>query len=348
MKILSYINKYALVTVLALGAVVANAQDEEAGGISFSGTVDAYYRANLNGTNDAGSGLTTAPGTSFANLPGFSLGMINLVTGYEGEKAGFVADLAFGPRGNDAVFGSTVGSTPIVNQLYVYWNVSDKLTLTLGNFNTFLGYEVISPAGNFNYSTSYMFSYGPFSHSGLKADISLTDELTFMAAIMNPTDATDFNPSNDYVGGFQLGYSNDIGGAWLNGIVSDGFYQVDLTTGWDVTDAIYLGVNATNNSDFSGAALYAQTSLSDAFALGIRGEYFVDDSGVVLTAGESVLDFTVSANYTVGGLTFVPEFRIDAASADEFMVEGDPIADPVNVTYSNSLASFVLGAYYSF
>ncbi|HAE72380.1 MAG TPA: porin, partial [Flavobacteriaceae bacterium] len=41
----------------------------------------------------------------------------------------------------------------IVNQLYMYWNVSDKVTLTMGNFNTFLGYEVISPAANFNYST---------------------------------------------------------------------------------------------------------------------------------------------------------------------------------------------------
>ena len=47
------------------------------------------------------------------------------------------------------------------------------MTVTLGNFNTFLGYEVISPAANFNYSTSYMFSYGPFSHTGMKLDFSV-------------------------------------------------------------------------------------------------------------------------------------------------------------------------------
>ena len=47
-----------------------------------------------------------APGSSFAQLPGFALGMANLVASYEGEKVGFVADLVFGPRGADAIFNS--------------------------------------------------------------------------------------------------------------------------------------------------------------------------------------------------------------------------------------------------
>ena len=80
--------------------------------------------------------------------------MVNLIGAYEGEKVGFVADLVFGPRGEDAVFASPFynanGSSNIVNQLYAYWNVSDKVKITLGNFNTFLGYEVISPTANFN------------------------------------------------------------------------------------------------------------------------------------------------------------------------------------------------------
>ncbi len=109
--------------------------------------------------------------------------MVNLIAGYEGEKVGFVADLVFGPRGSDAVFLSPyynagAGTANIINQLYTYWKVSDAVTLTLGNFNTFLGYEVISPTANFNYSTSYMFSYGPFSHTGLKADFALSDEFS--------------------------------------------------------------------------------------------------------------------------------------------------------------------------
>ncbi len=105
--------------------------------------------------------------------------MANIILSYEGEKHGFVADFVYGPRGEDAVFGSQGnGSSSIINQLYAYYNLSDKFTLTLGNFNTFLGYEVIAPAANFNYSTSYMFSTGPFSHTGLKADIALSDDIS--------------------------------------------------------------------------------------------------------------------------------------------------------------------------
>src|SRR5690606_12000152 len=66
---------------------------------SFSGSVDAYYRANLTAPNDQDA---IAPGSAFAQLPGFALGMANLIGSYEGEKVGFVADLVFGPRGSDA------------------------------------------------------------------------------------------------------------------------------------------------------------------------------------------------------------------------------------------------------
>lgn len=332
--------------VLAVG-FFAQAQDVE--GLSFSGSVDTYFRYNLNSSNDPSDGSTIAPGSSFADKPGFSLGMVNLIAGYEGEKVGFVGDLVFGPRGADAVFLSG-GSANIVNQLYVYWNVSDKLTLTMGNFNTFLGYEVISPTGNFNYSTSYMFSNGPFSHTGLKADLDLGGGFSFMAAIMNPTDATEFNPIDEYAGGAQLGYTNDKGGAWLNTVFSDGFFQIDLTTGWDITETVYVGVNATSASEsFVGGALYLQNSFSDAFALGLRGEYFgvSDDAdpagfgGVV--PGESVIDLTLSANYTVGNLTLIPEIRLDSYSLDDTVITDLPAGDT-----ASSLSSFILAAVYAF
>ncbi|UXX80724.1 porin [Reichenbachiella carrageenanivorans] len=339
----------------------AFAQEEESSKpeLSISGSVDAYYRANLNASNslltpDADGDYNTyiAPTSSFANKPGFALGMANVILGLEGKKTGFVADLVFGPRGTDAVFGSTTASSSIVNQLYAYWNVSEAVTLTIGNFNTFLGYEVISPTGNYNYSTSYMFSYGPFSHSGLKADFSFGD-VTAMLAVMNPTDATDFNPSGDYVLGAQLGY----GGAYLNFIYSDDFYQVDLTAGWDLTDALYLGVNATKAKDsFSGAALYLQNSFSDSFSLGLRGEYFKDEAGLAIAADESVIDLTLSANYSIGNLTLIPEFRMDMLSYDDgYILKGDQTYDAngnisgiANAELGKSLSSFTLAAVYAF
>lgn len=354
-------------TAVLMLAVVFFAQAQESEGFSLSGSVDTYFRTNLNAKNyvdidaDGEADFIQAPGSSFAGQPGFAIGMVNLIAGYEGEKVGFVADLVFGPRGGDAVFGSgfdsdgdglndAANAATFVNQLYVYWNVSDALTFTLGNFNTFLGYEVISPTGNFNYSTSYMFSYGPFSHTGLKADLSFGEGFSFMAAVMNPTDATEFNPSGDYVGGFQLGYTNDMGGAWLNSIISEDFFQIDLTTGWDVSETVYVGFNATSASDnFLGAALYLQNSFSDAFALGLRGEYFQDKGLGLLTMDENVIDLTLSANYSVGNLTLIPEVRLDSFSQGDFIYTEDPDpTSPASTKVTSSLSSFVLAAVYAF
>jgi hypothetical protein len=235
--------------------------------------------------------------------------------------------MVYGPRGADAVFNS-IGSAQIVNQLYAYWNVSDKVTLTLGNFNTFLGYEVISPTANFNYSTSYLFSYGPFSHTGIKADIALSESTSLMLAVMNPTDATEFNPTGSYAFGAQLGFS----GQFVNFLYDQGAYEIDFTGGFDVSDTFFLGINAAYFSGddapgFYGAALYPQIATSENFKIGLRAEYFVEDGnfGAIGTgvADSSVFAATLTGNYKVGALTIIPELRLDAASEAAFI--GDKI-----------------------
>ncbi len=315
----------------------------ESAKIQFGGSIDAYYRVNFNGDSNVD------PGTSFANLPGFALGMANLTISKDGAKAGFMADLVFGPRGEDATFLSgflrpakdgSANSSSIVNQLYAYWNISDKFKVTIGNFNTFLGYEVISPTGNFNYSTTYMFSNGPFSHTGLKFDADLGSGWSLMAGVFNPTDFTEFNPDHDYVGGVQLGYDFGDGSVYLNGLFQDGFYQLDITGGVDVTEKVYLGLNATIAQDnFAGVALYAQAGVTESLKLGIRGEYFADNGIGVIGENENVFDLTLSANYTVGNLTFIPEIRMDAASQPIYAND---------MELNKSLASFVLAAVYGF
>ena len=87
---------------------------------SFSGSVDAYYRTNFTAPNDEDA---IAPGSSFANLPGFALGMANVIASYEGKKVGFVADLVFGPRGTDAIFASPLYSATgdIMGTKNLFW-----------------------------------------------------------------------------------------------------------------------------------------------------------------------------------------------------------------------------------
>ncbi|PZX51826.1 putative OmpL-like beta-barrel porin-2 [Algoriphagus ratkowskyi] len=391
--------KNQLLVLALLLLVVANTyaqemiiqEEKESSGLTFSGSVDSYFRTNFNGPNRGEN--FQAPATSFGNLPGFSLGMANIIATYQGEKVGAVADLVFGPRGEQAVFGSPMfaggmaGSSQIVNQLYVYWNVNDVVTLTMGNFNTFLGYEVISPTGNFNYSTSYMFSNGPFSHTGLKADFALSDKWSLMAAVMNPTDMTEFNIAGTYTLGAQLGYSTDAGSTYLNFVYGDQdgklendgtlitdqysngtTFQVDLTTGFNASEAIYLGLNTTYNTTatgetftgssvsdtdgdgagFFGFAGYVQATTSEKFSIGLRGEYFnVFNGGLggvvgVNSDGDgSVFAATLSGNLRVHkNLTLIPELRMDAMS-DNFFKDND-------LNDSKNLSSFMLAAVFAF
>jgi Putative beta-barrel porin-2, OmpL-like. bbp2 len=305
--------------------------------LQIGGSLDAYYRLNLTGGD-----YDEAPGTSFANLPGFSLGMANLTFARDGEKVGFKADLVFGPRGEDATFNSPIlrpgGNSSIVNQLYMYWNITDKIKATFGDFNTFVGYEVISPVSNFHYSTSYLFSYGPFSHTGLKMDVAMTEELSLMAGVFNPTDATEYNPTNDYLGGVQLGYAVDKGSVFLNGLFGEDFYQLDITTGFDVAEKLYLGLNASTASDnFFGAVLYVQSQVSEDLRLGARAEYFEDKGLGLIGDGDHIFDLTLSANYKIKKLTIIPELRLDKVSQDVF-VDGSDL--------TSSLTSFVLAMVY--
>jgi hypothetical protein len=305
------------ITLLNISAVNAQETDEtqDAPSFNFSGTVDTYFRASF-------SEDPVAPGTSFANLNGFALGMANFIVSYEGEKSGFVADVVFGPRGTDAVFGSSGNSSELVNQLYAYYNLAEGVKITLGNFNTFLGYEVISPAANFNYSTSYMFSYGPFSHTGVKADFTLSDDISLMLGIFNQTDQTEANYDRYTAFGAQLG----LYGQFINLLAGEDYFQLDYTGGFDLSETLYAGINAAYSKSkdadagYQGFALYLQSTFSDTFSLGFRPEFFTYTSG----AGDTnVSAFTLSANLSLTeSLKIIPEVRID--SSKDLIIPGFP------------------------
>ncbi|WP_067144982.1 outer membrane beta-barrel protein [Pseudotamlana agarivorans] len=344
--------KLFTLSALLLASVVF-AQDEPKK-LSISGSVDTYYQTYLTAPDNEGVSF----GTAFAGQSGFALGMGNVIFAYEGKKAGAVLDLVVGPRGAGATFSNDIVDG-IVNQAYVYWNVSDKTTLTFGRWNTFLGYEVIAPAANFNYSTSYLFSSGPFSHMGLKADFALSDDFSLMLAVTNPWDTNDTSFTGQYALGAQLGYK----GQFLNFYYDSGAYQglgfeVDYTGGFDLTDSFFLGINAAYQTTsyvfddagdvisddfkngFYGAALYPQFAATESLSVGLRGEYF----GYHAEDGDdlpSVFATTLTASYTLENLILKPEVRLDSWSNNMPYINNDMEA-------SKNLAAFTLAAIYSF
>ncbi len=322
-----------------------------------SGFVDVYYAYSF---GDEFPSLTSRPlPTSFTETTNsFSLGMANLVFSKEG-KVGFVADLAVGPRAE--VANGFIGPTlAAIKQLYVTYSPLDWLTFTLGNYGTHVGYEVIDAPANINYSTSYMFSNGPFYHTGLKADFALSENFGAMVGLFDDTDSKfDFTPGKHL--GAQLSYSNESVGIYLNyiggkDVEGDSLsaevsgHQVDLTATFQLTEALGLGANATSktnavtegdNTGWFGAALYANYAFSELFTLGLRGEYIGDPDGEILGfADGNVLSLTASGNFHIGALTIIPEFRVDRAADEAFPGDGGK--------FSKSLPVALLAAVYSF
>lgn len=299
---------------------------------TFGGSLDAYYRTNFTAPNDDNQ---IAPATSFADTAGFSLGMANIIASYEKGKIGGVADLVFGPRGEAA-------SATVINQLFAYYNISEHTKLTIGKFNTFLGYEVISPTGNFNYSTSYLFSNGPFSHTGLKVDFTLSEDFSLMLGVFNQTDVTEFNPDGSYAVGAQLGYKSQF----LNLLYDDAGlgFEIDYTGGFDASADFYIGINAAyaanEGEGFYGVNIYPQFSATESLTIGVRGEYFQTQSDAV-SDDPSVISLTLTGSYVIEeDLIIKPEFRFDSGSEDIF-IDTDLMA-------TKSLGSFVLAAIYKF
>ena len=330
--------KKIILSALLLATTVAFAQESK---VSVSGTVDMY------GTTNFADGAGT-PGILVdnpANANRFGLGSINTVFAYDGEKSGFVADLAFGPRADDANLAGAI------NQLYAYYNVNDKTTITAGQFNTFLGYEVISPAANFNYTVSYLFNAGPFSHTGIKLDYAASEDLSYMLAVTNShaISSADGNMGGEMQFGAQVGYKGQYlnfiyGGVDGSGITDNIF--VDYTGGFDLTDSLFLGINAaySNSEDadagYQGAALYIENTFSDSFALGLRPELFQMNGA----SDETVTALTLAASSSLtDNLKVITELRMD--SSEDGIIEDGKIEA---FKTEKSVSALTIAAVYSF
>lgn len=295
--------------------------------LEISGSGDLYYKYDF-------AKVPNIP-TSFASdQNSVSLGMLDIALKKTTGKASFVGEVSFGPRGQYQSIpngdGSEVNEANSfhIQNLYATFAATDKLSFTAGYMGTFVGYEVISPLGNFHYSTSYLFTNGPFQNAGLKANYKITDKFGIMAGIFNDSwNKYQADPIKglNAVGG-QLSYVSGPVSAYFN--VLDGSVSgtvLDLTASFQITKEFKLGLNAADYSNeeevgYTGFALYPSYAITDAFALGLRGEYFKFKEG---SGDTDVTALTLSGNYKVGGLTIIPEFRMDSNSDEVMFVDSD-------------------------
>jgi hypothetical protein len=344
-------------TILLAACTIATlnlfAQDEEKPGLSISGSVDTYWKYDFSGfKNDEG---TSNIPTSFADQQNsVSIGMLDIAISQTIGKASFVGEFSFGPRSFKSIPTFQIDGEDDINiniqNLLVTYAFTEKISLTAGYMGTFVGYEVISPVPNFNYSTSYLFSFGPFQNAGLRFDWTVLDNLAIMVGIFD-----DWNVYQDFNGVSDIGaqvYWAPVGGLdmYLNFITgSPSGTILDLTASYQVTDKFFLGLNAADYSapddggGYSGVALYPQFAFSDLFSLGLRTEYF-NYKGYALEQtsipSEHVFSNTLTGNFNLGPMRFLAEVRLDDASSDFFYDK--------NTNPRSSASQFLLAAIYAF
>ena len=284
--------------------------------LEISGSADAYWKYDFAKT----ANIPTSFATDHNSV---SLGMIDVVLKKKTGKTSFVGEVSFGPRGAGQSIPDVDGQSFHIQNLYATYAASEKLSLTAGYMGTFIGYEVISPLANFHYSTSYLFTTGPFQNAGIKANYAVSSKVGLMVGLFN-------DQWNTYKATPEFGLN--AFGAQLTVTPAEGFTAyfnlltgsesgtiVDLTAAYQITPKFKLGLNAADysgvesGSGYSGLALYPSVAVSDTFGLGLRAESFKSK-----TTDTSVTAFTLSANLKSGGLTFIPEIRLDSASEKEF------------------------------
>lgn len=304
-----------------------------------SGSLDVYYRYNFaNPQSGATNNLT-----SFTNSQNsFELGMASIRADHSFGKASVTVDLGFGRRAEE--FSYTDGdpdagkngffSLASVKQAYLSYQVTDKFKLTAGKWATHVGYELVDAYLNRNYSMSYMFSYGPFFHTGLKADIALGGKSALMVGIANPTDFSSTMSSSKFIiGQFATGTSNDKVKIYLNYqggkyTLGSNLQHVDLVVTAALADKFSIGVNGTSqwrkpkggeSNNWWGAALYLNADPTSNFGLTLRGEY-VDDEKDVLGGyiASKIFAATLSGNIKIGNLSIIPEIRLDNSNKEIF------------------------------
>ena len=338
-------------------AINASVEEESKSKTIISGSADVYYRYNFQDPKVSPYNNYT----SFTNSHNsFALGMASLKAEHTFGKVAMVADIGFGQRAEDFSYNDDKTRLAL-KQLYLSYKPSPKIKLTLGSFATHIGYELVDAYLNRNYSMSYMFSYGPFFHTGLKGEFTISEKSVLMVGIANPSDlksasrapkmgiaqfatATKDDKLKIYLN-FQGGKYNDSSRLQQGDIVATYAFTPKLSLGYNGTIQSRQGKSApskwVDGEAWWGSALYVNNDPFTKFGLTLRGEYF-DDTKNVLGFDAGIFQTTLSGNIRIDNLTIIPEIRLDYGNSSPGIFEKNAGLP------SKSTESFVLAAVYHF
>ena len=330
-----------------------------------SGSVEASYvggfSTNNNMHNDGGF---EANGASL-NI-GSPLG--------EGDySASYNVGLLFGNRAG--AFASNDETTQLLRSANIGMNLpfGNGVDLTLGLFDTTVGYEVEASASNPNVMRSYGYQLEPRTHTGLLAATEIADGLSVSAGLINGFDSS--NGDND--GHADLGYVlgadftlpdslGFLGGSTLYVGYVDGS---DEGQGGNTDDNTLLYIGASVNTPIEGlavgiayddrqtgakgesadsVAVYATYSLSDDASISLRYDNGTIEQG---TAEDSFDNLALTLDYSIWeNVTTRLELGWESGLGELAQKAGEKYSGLKRATQDGGADSsyFALNAFYSF
>lgn len=215
--------------------------------------------------------------------------------------------------GTDARFTQSIGLEDKWNshrfygaampQMYLDIGFNDW-TVRMGHYYTTIGYEVVTAPDNFFYSHSYAMQYGePFTHTGLLASYSLSDQLTVSAGFDRGWNTWEDNNDDlsvltgisgtSYDGRTTLACAVTVGDYDDRGVNNRSMYSLVFTHqiscrlqyilqhdyGIDLNGSVRPENRQRDNAEWYGLNQYLLYDINDCWALGLRFEWFRDDDG---------------------------------------------------------------------
>lgn len=330
-----------LCSLLSLSLIAQNDTSKK-GTTIISGFADAYYRYSI---PDAAGNFNNY--TSFTNSQNsFELGMLSVKAEHNIGKVSATADIGFGKKAQEFSYNDA-GSLTTLKQLYVSYAPSSTIKFTMGKWATHVGYEVVDATGNRNYSMSYGFSYGPFFHTGIKAELALGGKTALMLGVADPTDFTGtISPVKFVLAQLSSASKNDQIKAYVNFQAGGGITHFNLVTTATISSTLSVAYDGSiQSAKFSDAisnweshALYLNYDPSNQFGFTLRQDFFNDRKINSLNIGGKIYATTLSANIKVYKLTIIPEIRMENANQLAF--------SKGNGNFTNNACSFILAAVY--
>ena len=344
--------------------------------INVSGYFDVAYNS-MNSTglfNNAGTGplvggtagnshiFDTQGATQGKNFSSFNLHQLGLTVAKQ-PKEGF-GGLVNVTAGQDAatIASSGLGSNTTshvfdLTQAYVSY-ATGPLTVIGGKFATLAGAELITSPSNSNYTRAWMFGWGPYTHTGVRATYAASDMVTLTAGINNGFDQVN-SPTGGKTGEFSIAIvPSDMfslattyytGKGMMSGSTGKGNYLDVLGTinatsklnfVFDYANASQDGVtvlpsNTTGKAKWNALALYANYKFNDTWRISYRHEGFDDKQGYRSGLVQKLKSHTVTVGYAVSkGMELRGEVRQDKSDLANAFLRGNGTTSDTQMTYA--------------